>query len=170
MLNLGDVLSFVAALGGAALSTWGLLVAATLVFDKRVSLAQGAVTNAPWKCFWAGLAWLGVLGTASIMLLNIPNPIVKFAGAVVLVLVMSWMTLGTAGIVQVAAKRLKELDPSMSHYATISRGAMFVVLPGFVPILGWIGIAPVLLVLGLGAGMKAILHRSPVQVPTPEAV
>jgi hypothetical protein len=170
MLNLGDVLSFVAALGGAALSTWGLLVAANLVFDRRVTVAQGALTNSPWKCFWAGLVWLAVLGTGAVVLLGLPTPLLKFAGAALLVLVMSWMTLGTAGIVQVAAKRLKELDPEMSHYATISRGAMFVVLPGFVPVLGWIGIAPVILVLGLGAGMKAIMHRSPVPISAPEVV
>lgn len=166
MLTLGDVFSVVAILTGVAFCLWALLVAASLVFDRKVGKAGMAVRSAPWRCLFAGAFWLVLGGGGSLVLLNLPAPILKAAGTVGLAFFLGVIGLGCAGLVSIAAQRVRSLDEGGSEYAALSRGALFVVLPGFLPILGWFGIAPALILIGLGAGMKAILARESV---VPEA-
>jgi hypothetical protein len=162
MLTLGDVFSVVAILTGLAFCLWALLVAASLVFDRKVEKAGTAVRSSPWRCLFAGAFWLVLGGGCSLVLLNLPSPAMKAAGTVGLAFFLGVIGLGCAGLVGIAAQRVRALDEGGSDYAALSRGALFVVLPGFLPILGWFGIAPALILLGLGAGMKAILAREAV--------
>ncbi len=170
MLTLGDVFSVVAFLSAIAFCSWSLLVAASLVMDRRVRYAHEAVKAKPWKCLGVGLVWLIVVGGIGFALAAAPNPLTKVAGIGIIVGLLGITAVGLAGLASVAGARMQELDPAMSEYAAVSRGALFVTLPGFLPILGWFGIAPVLIVLGLGAGVKGVFRREARVVVVPEAV
>jgi len=164
MLTLGDVFSVVAFLSAIAFCSWALLVALSLVFDQKVARAQDMIQGGPWRCLGAGLFWLVLGGGLGLVLANAPLPITKALGVGIILFLLGVMALGLAGLVGQMSDRVRALDPNVSEYAAISRGALFVVLPGFLPILGWIGIGPVLLVMGLGAGMKSMLKRRQVVI------
>ena len=64
--------------------------------------------------------------------------------------------MGGAGAAPAAASRVRELDPEASAFSAVARGAGLIVLSCLVPLLGWFGLAPILLLIGLGAGMQSL--------------
>ena len=67
--------------------------------------------------------------------------------------------MGGAGLSLAASRRIREMDPDASEFSALVRGAGVLVLSGLLPVLGWFGIAPVALLVSLGAGLKAVFAR-----------
>ena len=167
MLMLGDVLAVVATLAGVCLSAWALVMAFSTLFPTKVEEARDAVSGQPWKCFRWGLGLWLTAGTASVALLNAPNPLAKLVGWIVLLGLLTLAMLGAAGIAAVCARRVKALDPQASDLSAQTKGAVFVIVSGILPILGWFAVAPMVLMFGLGAGSRAVQAarlRKPVEV------
>lgn len=159
MVTMGDVLAVAAGLFGICLATWALLVASTLLFTRRTSQARDSIGRAPGWAIVRGVLATGV-GVFGLVLLSSPLPAAKLLGLSLVLSVLSVTAIGMAGLARIAADRIGELEPSLSAYACMVRGAAIVVIPAILPFLGWFVVAPVLLFVGAGAGMSAVFSRS----------
>lgn len=160
MLMLGDVFAIVAALAGICVTSWSLTMMVTTLFPVRTARAQAALVDRPRRAFGVGLMlWLTV-GVLSIALLNAPSAPLKGLGWLAALALLATVALGLAGIAGLAGDRLRNLDPVLSAYGAQTRGAAFVIGGAMLPILGWFLVAPVLLIVGLGAGFAALPSRS----------
>src|SRR5215475_7032696 len=84
----------------AMIGTWaGLLVSLAFLLPRQTRKAEEALGSAPWICFGTGLG-IGILMVISFVLVNLPLPLLKVLGFLLLLMVGSIMTLGAAGLAQ----------------------------------------------------------------------
>ena len=167
MLTIGDVLAVVGIVVAIGVSTWALIVAVALLFEERSKVAARLIRDNPWKTGFLGLIGQLLIGGLGFVLIANPLPGAKLAGSIVALTVIVVTAIGVAGLVGLAARRIRELDPDMSAYGALSRGSMFVVIPSVLPLIGWLLIGPVVLALGMGAGLRALRAPSPIAPPIP---
>lgn len=160
MLMIGDVFATVAILVGACASMWALVMAVSFLMPARAERAQGVIEQGPWKCLGLGFLTVATLGVASIGLLSAPIPGLKLLGTMLYLSLLGTASVGMSGLVLIIARRVRALEPSVSPYIALSRGAAMIVVGGLVPLLGWFLFAPVVLIVSLGAGARALLARS----------
>ena len=156
MLILGDVLAVVASLFGICLSAWATLLAFSLLFPDRAERAAESIKVSPTRMGLLGAVLTFVLLFTAIVLLKNPLPLVKLIGWFALLSNLSLGALGCSGLAMVMAGRVKQHEPQLSAYAALMRGAALVVVPGILPIFGWFLIAPLVLIVGVGAGTRAL--------------
>lgn len=140
----------------AMIGTWaGLLVSLAFLLPRQTRKAEEALGRSPWLCFGGGLG-LGVLLVISLVLINLPLPIIKFMGFMLLLVLGSIMALGAAGIAQLIGKRggLATMNPS---FGTVLRGSLVYSLALGFPLLGWFVFAPLSLIFAMGAGALSLL-------------
>ncbi|MFZ4508322.1 MAG: hypothetical protein ACOYON_11575 [Fimbriimonas sp.] len=157
MLILGDVLAIVAAIAGGGVSAWALIVACGLLFPHRVEAAQTALVASPGKSILRGLLLTATLGTLSIIVMNLPAPLLKVLGVGMLLALFMVAMLGAAGASQVAADAIAEKAGDMPPYATFVRGAAFLVAGTMFPAIGWFLFGPALFFASLGVGWTALV-------------
>ncbi len=166
MVTIGDVFSVVSLIFAICISTWALLLGSALLFRQRTDIAQQTIENRPWKSFFVGFALLLVVGTLGMGMVANPNPAVKLLGTFIVLGLLSIAAIGAAGLSQLIGARMQPMDPSLSAYRAIGRGAMIVVVAGLLPLVGWWVFTPIVLSVSLGAGLSALnarRHRSLVE-------
>jgi hypothetical protein len=159
MLLLGDVFGVLATLVGTFLTTLALILCLGLIFPNRARLSREALESSPGRAFGAGIVWLGLAGTGSLALIAMPSPAPKLLGTLALSFLTCVAALGAAGLAMIAAERIRRLDPNSSLMSGLTRGAAIVVGAGLFPVVGWFLVGPAIAIVGLGAGMKAVLSR-----------
>lgn len=110
-----------------------------------------------------------VVGIIVAALLNQPAPPLKLIGWIIYLLILVIASIGFSGLATLVAQRLNQLEPSLTPYGALSRGALFCVLATLVPILGWFVVAPLMGFASVGAGMEAIFARAPAVAPSQPA-
>lgn len=164
MVTIGDVFSVVAAIFAICISAWALLLTMTLLFTQRSEAACRAIENRPWKAFLIGLAILAFFGTLSLGLLSNPAPGVKLAGMMLMLGLLSIASVGAGGLSLLAGRRMQPMDPSLSAYKAVGRGAAIVVVASLLPFVGWWVFTPIVLAVSLGSGVAALLARAPARL------
>jgi hypothetical protein len=159
MTTLGDVWAITAAIVGIAACAWALLLCMSLFFVRRTEAAKERIEEAPYKLIALGLIAVVLIGGAGIVLLSVAFPVAKLIGWMLLLWLMAVSFTGSAGLVRIAGERISQLDSRLSPYGAMSRGAMFLVLPSILPILGWFLFAPVIFCLGVGAGLRVMRQK-----------
>lgn len=160
MLILGDVLAIVAALTGVCLSTWALIVGLSLLFNGRVEVARERIARAPWRTGFVGALVGAGFVIAGLVLANLPDPISKGVGVLLILSVIVVALIGVSGLVALLADHLRRLDPAQSGYGAVCRGSAFLVLGSVLPFVGWFLLAPMVLFVGFGAGWHSLLRRA----------
>ena len=166
-MTIGDVFSVVAATLGVFLTAWATVVAVALLMPNVSERARGAVA-APRAAVLRGLALVLVPGVLGVILVANGNPLAKLIGWFDLIGLLAMAAVGLSGIAQTAGRRIQDLDPTLAAYPAMARGAAFVVGATLLPILGWLGFGPLLLLGSLGAGWTAVL-RAPRPIEINEA-
>lgn len=156
MTTIGDSFAIVALLALLGLTTWALLLIASLLFGQRAESAMWEYTHRPLAGFGTGILILLTWGSLSIVLLNLPNPILKFLGFLGILLPFLVSVIGSAGLCGLIAQRIRDAEPGLSPYAAMVRSSMLVAVAWFFPVLGWFLIAPVILITSLGIGIKSL--------------
>lgn len=165
MVTLGDVWAILATFIGVCVTSWALLLACSMLFQHRCERAAEKVIENPGKSILVGLLSLSTSSVLGVVLLSIPNPLSKLLGWMFILSILSISAIGAGGIAQVAARRIKEMDPECSDYQALSRGAIILVGSGMVPVLGWAMIAPVILMASLGSALTALFKKDAVTAP-----
>lgn len=157
MVGLGDIMSIVAFLVGLGGTAWAMTVTMGLLFPQATERASESMKGA----FVRGLLPL-VAMAAGLILLSVPNGVVKLLGWAIVLGVMALAALGLAGLSRVAGRRLSALQPDMGEYPAFLRGAGFLVAASMFPLLGWFLFAPAAFVVALGAGWSGLPRRGSV--------
>ncbi|HLK16690.1 MAG TPA: hypothetical protein VKT78_17925 [Fimbriimonadaceae bacterium] len=155
-MTIGDVLAWVGGIGALCGSAWALYVAVALLFVRRSNQAADAITESPWKHGLIGFAVALVATPVCVALIPNPIPGARLLGMMVLLTVMALAAVGGAGVALIAAQRIRALDPGVTPFGALSRGAALVVVPCLTPLLGWFLLAPALFFVGLGAGVRTL--------------
>lgn len=164
MTTIGDSFSIVAILMGIGFTTWALILACSLLFNARANMAKERYEKHPWGGFGIGALMVLTVGLVSLVLAGLPNPLLKVMGTSGLMLLLALSSLGSAGLCQLVALRIRNLEPSLSPYAALTRAAMLVVVAGFFPVLGWFFLGPILFITSLGIGVQSLIARNRVAV------
>jgi hypothetical protein len=161
MVTIGDVFSVIAGILAICASAWALMLVMTLLFTHRSEAACRDIETRPWKAFFIGLAILVFLGTLSLALLGNPIPAIKLAGMVLMLALLSIASVGAGGLSLLIGRRMQPLDPSLSAYKAVGRGAAIVVVASLLPFVGWWVFMPIVLAVSLGSGVTALMARVP---------
>lgn len=160
MTTIGDVFSIVAAILGGFLTLWAAVLGAGLLFPMHSMRARAAVEDARMN-FGRGLLVLLTLGLVSVVLVNVPAVPMRGVGVMLMLWLFSISILGTSGLARLVASRVQDQDPMMSSYNANLRGTAIVVGGTLLPLVSWFGFAPVIFVVSLGAGWKAVVPALP---------
>ena len=167
--TIGDVLTVVGFVFGILVSVWALLVVVGLLFPKKAEYASRQIETRPWGNFITGVVAYAVAAFATIVLLNIHNPLFTLLGWGVAVFFIAIMVVGGGGFAMLAANRIKALDPRRSTYRGLERGALLLVVScGLLPVIGWFAFTPVVMLISLGAGTRAVFFsgKQPAYIPS----
>lgn len=169
MTTIGDVLAVVGIVVVTVLSLWALVMALSVLFGERTARARERLEHSPGKVTLLGAVMALVVGIIVAALLNQPAPPLKLIGWIIYLLILVIASIGFSGLATLVAQRLNQLEPSLTPYGALSRGALFCVLATLVPILGWFVVAPLMGFASVGAGMEAIFARAPAVAPSQPA-
>lgn len=158
-ITIGDALAVVGGLFGICASIWALVVGCALLFGGASERAERRLER-PWRCLGVGFLVAATLGVVSFALVAAPAGPPKLVGTAMYVTLLFVAAVGGAGVAGAAARRIREMDPEISPFSALVRGAGVLVLSGILPFLGWFGIAPIALLISLGAGTLAVLKRT----------
>lgn len=166
MTTIGDVLAVIGVVVTVVVSTWALVMTVSMLFGGRATRAQARMEQAPVRTILLGAVMTLVLGFIVAALLNQPNPLGKLIGWVIYLLMLVVTAIGLSGLAGLLARRLAQMEPSLSPYGTLSRAAFICVIAMLLPIFGWFVVAPLTLFVSLGAGTLATLERTPAVAPS----
>src|SRR5437763_524499 len=107
-MSLAQVQAAIALVAALVLSWSGLLIAVAAALPGRTGRAEAALLGAPRRCAVAGVGALA-LAVVALLLLQAPRPILKLAGAALLLLLAAVMTIGAAGLAQLMGRRIGEM-------------------------------------------------------------
>jgi hypothetical protein len=158
MVTIGDVFSVVSVLIGIGVTSWAFLLMCSLLFASRMEIAHQAVVSSSKKCAGLGILVTGG-GFFGLTILNVPNPLIKLLGLLMIASYFALAAVGASGVALVAASRLKDQSNALSDYHAFSRASGFLVMSALLPVLGWFLFAPLLLLVSSGAGFKAMLSK-----------
>lgn len=155
--TIGDSFSVVATLSGIAVTTWSFSIACALLFPDRVEAARTAVSSKTSSSIGTGFLAL-LYGVFSFIVVSLPNPFTKLLGTIMLASYLALVAIGVSGISKLAAERLRDLKGGTSNlFDSYAKAALYIVMAAMLPVLGWFILAPMLILFGGGAGLKAIL-------------
>lgn len=169
MVTIGDVMAVIAIVVAVVLSLWALVIAVSVLFGERTARARERLEHSPGKVTLLGAVIALVLGILVAALLNQPHGFLKLVGWLIYLLLLIAGAIGFSGLSALVAQRLTRLEPSLTPYGALSRGALFCVLATLVPILGWFVVGPLMSFASLGAGVEAIFARAPAIAPSQPA-
>jgi hypothetical protein len=158
MVTIGDVLGIVAILCGLGVTAWALMVSCGLLFPQKVEFARQTAQNSPWENLLKGILVL-IPGIIGVIMLGAAGP-GKLLGSILVLAVLSIGAIGTAGLGHLAGRSMHRMSEGMPEYPAFVRGCAFLVTASMLPILGWLVFAPVVLLIGLGSGARAIMAHT----------
>lgn len=155
----------------------GMLTAWRLIFPELTERASHRLDHTPWKALLLGAVLAGPLALVLAVLSASPYGPVKFVGAIGLIGMLAFASLGASGLAAVMGRRLAAAaGGGLSELAGFVRGALALELAAAFPIIGWMLVIPTVTLAGLGAAAFAVLgwmpsaaaaHSSPAGQPEP---
>jgi hypothetical protein len=157
---------------------WFFLIAGTYIvinaywmttqglFPEFVYGCRERIRRTPLKSFFIGLAGSVPVSILGIALLRAPNPVLKFLGAAVLLLVILTGLMGSAGVAALVGTGLGGTDDERTGWRRTWRGGLVLGLTFILPLIGWLLILPGTLIMGIGA-IAASFRRTRATLPEP---
>jgi hypothetical protein len=126
-------------------------LAAQALFPELADGCRQRIKAAPVKQALIGLACAVPVVAAGIGLLNVPNPLLKFAGATMVLLLILAGLVGSSGLAAQVGYGLANPADEAQPWRRVLRGGMVLGLTFVFPLIGWFLILPLSLVMGVGA-------------------
>lgn len=154
---------------------WLLLILGTyIVFNAYWLVAQGLFPGFVDRCrqrIQMSPAGQTVIGLAiaipgsiiGIALLQAPSPVMKFAGAVIVLGLLLLGMIGSAGLAALIGHGLPTVADHREPWRRVLRGGAALGLTFVFPLIGWLFVLPLSLVIGIGAAVRSV--RLPKQRP-----
>lgn len=148
------------------LFSWGtlaaLLVLLPALLPGRVARAQQVAQNSPGRSLVIGLVNLLFFGVVATIFAQ-GGDVGGLLALIILLALAAITAVGLSAINQLVQTRLYPKDEGVKVGL---KTAVLLIAGGLVPLLGWLVVAPILLLMGLGAGIIALVRRSQVPKPT----
>lgn len=157
MTTIGDVVAVVAILAGLGVTGWAMLVGLAFALPGATARARARIETDAAGTATLGVLWL-LVPMFGLVLLNVPNPLVKLVGTFVAAGSLLVSAIGAAGLASLVGDRISD-SSGLSPYAGIVKGAGFLAAAVQLPIVGWFVALPILLLIGLGAGSERASPR-----------
>lgn len=145
----------------------GLLSAVWLLFPATVERARLRLDRTPWQCFWLGGVLTAIIAIPTTILMVLPSGAAKFLGFGLLAIALAIATVGAAGLVSKMAGHLAAFNRDLSPAGAFLRAALALELAAAFPLVGWFILAPLAIVISLGAAAFALLNWLPRNSPLP---
>ena len=138
-----------------------LLLLLTILIPGPVSRAQNVVSQRSRRSFIVGLVNLLFFTILAAVLSN-GGDFGGLLALLVILAVISVAAIGLSGMMQLLRLRMYPPDQAttVSPLQTAVRAALLLLLAMLTPIIGWFVLTPILLAVGLGAGIMAIVQRN----------
>jgi hypothetical protein len=158
MLNSAVVSAWLWVHIGVLLVIVGYATCGHAMLPRAVESGRRRLERGPIRTALKGLAisipWVGV----AVVLMNLPNGALKFAGVL---LGLSWLALALVGTSAVALQVGSRGESGPTRWTHVARGAGFVALTWMLPVLGWFVVMPLTLACGIGS----LIGRAPASDP-----
>lgn len=147
---------------------WFLLIAGTYIvinaywlttqglFPDFVDRCRENIRCAPARPFLLGLAALVPAAIGGIAMFRAASPILKFAGAALLLLIILFGLMGSAGLAAQVGVGLGAYAGEKTAWRRVWRGGLVLGLTFILPLIGWLLILPGVLILGTGAALRSM--------------
>ena len=139
--------------------SWGtlaaLLVLLPALLPERVARTQQIAQNSPGRSFVIGLVNFLFFGTVG-LIFSQGAEIGGLLALLILLALLAVTAVGLAGINQIVRERLY---PGQERVRVGLKTAVLLIAAGSLPLLGWFVFAPILLLIGLGAGNISLVRR-----------
>jgi len=145
-------------------------LAAQALFPELTDRCRQRIKVAPLKHALIGLAWTIPTAAAGVALLNVPNPLLKFMGATILLLLILAGLVGSSALAAQIGFGLANPMDQTQPWRRVLRGGMVLGMTFVFPLIGWFLILPLSLVIGVGALFASISgsgNRGPTAVLEP---
>ena len=163
-MSLAQVQATVALFVALMISLTGLLTSVAILLPAHSQRAEAELEQSPKRCLYVGLATL-LAFAFGIVLLNLPNPLLKLMGFALITAISGVVTVGGAGMAQLMGKRISEMSGAKTTFGALVRGSVAYSVAVFFPYIGWFVLAPISIVCALGAGVRAMRSPRPLSVP-----
>lgn len=141
------------------LFSWGtlaaLLVLLPALLPGRVARAQQVAQNSPGRSFVIGLVNFLFFGVVAAIFAQ-GGEVGGLLAAIIFLVLLAITAVGLAGLNQIVQGRLY---PKIDGVRAGLKTAVLLIAGGLVPLLGWFVIAPILMLISLGAGIIALVRR-----------
>ena len=146
---------------------WFLLIAGTYVvingywltsqglFPDFVERCRTRIRSSPFKVFLVGIAATVPGVVVGVAMFRAASPSLKFAGATLLLLLVLFGMLGSAGLAAQVGVGLGSYDDRGS-WRRVWRGGLVLGLTFILPLIGWLIILPGTLIMGIGAATQSM--------------
>lgn len=157
---MGEFIGFLLATITIAATTVALLVLLPFLIPRHVAQAGHTMQTMPGRSFIIGLVnALFFLVIAAVLAQGGDG-----GGLLALLLVLALLALaavGLAGLVMVLHQRIYPRAENAAGMQLLVKTAVLLVAAALLPILGWFVLAPILLLVGLGAVIMTLVRRAP---------
>lgn len=146
---------------------WFLLVAGTYIvingywlttqglFPGFVERCRERIRRAPFQPLLLGLAGTVPAAVIGVAMLRAASPVLKFAGATVLLLLVLAGLMGSAGLAAQVGIGLGGFEDERPRWRRVWRGGLVLGLTFILPLIGWLLILPGTLIIGIGATLQS---------------
>jgi hypothetical protein len=147
------------------IATWaGMMMAVALLLPKQSKRACEALDKTPWICGATGLG-LAILVVIAFALVNVPVPLVKLLGTLLLLGLGGLLCIGGAGVALLMGERISELSGAHTSFSALVRGSIVYSLAVGFPFIGWMLFAPLSIVFALGSSVVALWPARATAIP-----
>ena len=147
------------------LFSWGTLAALVVLLPAllpgRVARAQQVAQDSPGRSLVIGLVNLLFFGLVAIIFAQ-GGDVGGLLALIILLALAAITAVGLSAINQIVQTRLY---PKEEGVKVGLKTAVLLIAGGLVPLLGWLVVAPILLLIGLGAGIIALVRRKSSATP-----
>ena len=166
-MNINDLYGLVFAFILLAICLAAFFIVVGVFFPRRIARTRLIITDRPWRSLLVGMINFLFFGGLTLVVFHLANahpggP--NVLGVLLLALVGIGISLGLAGVVDWLGERLA---PGKNTYYRTSAGSLLLSLACALPFVGWFGLLPFAVFLGLGALIISFFNRE--QPPSPPA-
>ena len=151
-----EILSIILIVLAIEVSLVAYLTFMTVVFGRRVELAQQIMVTSPWRSFLIGLLNFLFFGAIALALNSIGGEIPRLLAVIVLTVLIAAAGIGLSGLVNLTGQRL---SPGAERLKMTAWGTITLSLACALPLLGWFVLLPAVLFVSFGAVIIGLFQK-----------
>jgi hypothetical protein len=149
-----------------------LLIMLGFLLPNRIEYVQDMVAHHAGRALVVGFVNLLFFGILAGILSNNGGDVGSLLAILIVLTMLGLAALGLSGLMYLLRLRMypPTKETTLSPIQTAVRAALVLLLALLSPFIGWFVLAPILLSIGLGAGIMAVVRRSRGRVPLQQQI